>query len=136
MGFVQSTAYPNLYLSPSRSALLLIYVDDILIAGPTTQIQEEIKRLLNIRSHMSNLGPAKQFLGLLIVQTPESGTTTLSQERVINELLSRYGMSQANGVHTPLKSTKAMQPELQYDSATTTLVVGNWELSPKEQSQY
>jgi len=47
-GFVQSTADPNLYLSPSLCAILLLYVDDILIAGPTTQIKEEIKFLLNM----------------------------------------------------------------------------------------
>ena len=139
MGFTQSTADPNLYLSPSRSAIILLYVDDILITGPTTKIKEEIKLLLKQRYRMSDLGPAKQFLGLRIVQNPESGITTLSQERAINDLLLKYGMSEANGVHTPLESAKALQPVLQYDSsATSTLVAagGDLELSPEEQSQY
>jgi len=121
MGFVQSTADPNLYLSPSRSAIRLLYVDDILIAGPTTKIKEEIKFLLNMRYRMSDLGPAKQFLRLRIVQTPESGTTTLSQEHAIDDLLLKYGMSEANGVHTPLETIKAMQSERLYNSAGTPI---------------
>ena len=136
MGFVQSTADPNLYLSASRSAILLLYVDDILIAGPTTKIKDEIKLLLKMRYRMSDLGPAKQFLGLRIVQTPELGTTTLSQEHAINELLSKYGMSQANGVHTPLESTKVLQPKHQNNSAAATRVAIDSELSSEEQSQY
>ena len=136
MGFVQSTADPNLYLSPSRSAILLLYVDDILIAGPTTKIKEEIKFLLNMQYRMSDLGPAKQFLGLRIVQTPESGTTTLSQEYAIDDLLLKYGMSEANGVHTPLETIKAMQSELLYNSTGTPMAAINTELSSEEQSQY
>ena len=136
MGFVQSTADPNLYLSPSRSAILLLYVDDILIAGPTTKIKEEIKKLLNMPYRMTDLGPAKQFLGLQIVQAPEFGTTTLSQECAINQLLTKYGMSQANGVHTPLESVKTLQPELRANSTATEEVAFNSELSFEEQSQY
>ena len=136
MSFIQSTADPNLYLCTSRSAILLLYVDDILIAGPTTKIKEEIKLLLKRRYRMSDLGPAKQFLGLRIVQTPELGTTTLSQEHAINELLSRYGMSQANRAHTPLESIKAIQPQQQCSSTAATMEAIDSELSSAEQSQY
>jgi len=50
---------------------------------------------------MSNLGPAKQFLGLAINRLPD-GTITLGQQAYIDSVLHRYVMENANPVHTPL----------------------------------
>jgi len=63
MGFLQSTTDPNRYLSLSCSTILLLYVDYILVTGPSTKIKEKIKLLLEARYRMTDLARGKQFLG-------------------------------------------------------------------------
>jgi hypothetical protein len=65
IGFHQSAEDPNLYLQPG--VLLILYVDDLLIAYDGTDRKgQEIKRLLQAKYKMGDLGAARRFLGIEI----------------------------------------------------------------------
>ena len=54
MGFTQSLADSNLYTS--KDIILILYVDDILIASPSLVLVESTKRQLYDRYQMKDLG--------------------------------------------------------------------------------
>jgi len=65
--FIQSKADPNLYLR-SDGILMLLYVDDIsmLYTKDTTKAAIAVKARLSEKYNNTNLGPARQFLGIEI----------------------------------------------------------------------
>jgi len=65
--FTQSLADPNLYLH-SDGILMLLYVDDISMLYPedATKAAIEVKARLSEEYNITNLGPARQFLGIEI----------------------------------------------------------------------
>jgi hypothetical protein len=101
LGFHQSHADPNLYISDGVH--ILLYVDDILIltAPGASATADRLKSELAHRFKMTDLGTASQFLGLEI-SYPGDGTIALGQSSYIAGLLRRFGLSAANGVATPM----------------------------------
>ena len=81
--------------------LLLLYVDDMSIAyaGTAATIAKEIKRRLAEKYKVTNLGTAKQFLGIEI-STETSGKQahkeiSLGQKAYITSVLKRFSMENA-----------------------------------------
>ena len=57
LGFCQSLVEPNLYIADS--AILLLYVDDMLIFFKEISVANEIKRKLQTKYKMTDLGPVR-----------------------------------------------------------------------------
>ena len=100
LGFSQSLAEPNLYLT--SDVLILLYVDDLqLFFNPREKVQvQKVKRKLKEKYRMIDLGPTRRFLGMNIDRT-ESGYA-LYQASYIESLLRRFKMMDAYGVDTPI----------------------------------
>jgi hypothetical protein len=100
IGFVQSNMDPNLYLR--KGILLLLYVDDILIAhqGGDASPANEVKSLLMNKYKMSDLGPVRRFLGIEV--TRQDGRYEISQTEYIQTILERFEMEDAYEVSTPM----------------------------------
>ena len=64
IGFTNSSADPNLYIS--KNTILILFVDDILIISIDKKSEAETKQLLMTRWEMVDLGDAGQFLGIQI----------------------------------------------------------------------
>ena len=82
--------------------ILLLYVDDMLVAGSDMQEIINLKRELSKQFAMKDLGSAKQILGMRIKRDTKSRTLVLSQAEYINKVLSRFNMQNAKPVSTPL----------------------------------
>ncbi|KAL5764004.1 hypothetical protein ACOSQ2_016598 [Xanthoceras sorbifolium] len=82
--------------------ILLLYVDDMLVAGSNMQEIMNLKRELSKQFAMKDLGTAKQILGMRIKRDTKSGTLLLSQAEYIKKVLSRFNMQDAKPVSTPL----------------------------------
>jgi transposase InsO family protein len=81
-------------------AALAFYVDDILIAGPTNDLDsyvEELKAIFKIK----DLGRAKFILGIHVNQL-ENFDIELYQTRYIEDMLKRHSLSQLKGVALPM----------------------------------
>ena len=104
LGFVQSQADHSLFTMGSGNAFVavLLYVDDIILAGP------DLPRIHAVKSHLSSLfklkdlGDLKYFLGLEITRSSEG--IVISQRQYALQLLDDFGFLSAKPAHTPMNS--------------------------------
>ena len=80
--------------------ILLLYVDDMLIAGECKRKIDKLKGELSKEFEMKDLDAAKQILGIRI--TRNNGILRLSQEKNVKKVLSIFSMRDAKSVCTPL----------------------------------
>jgi hypothetical protein len=81
---------------------ILVWVDDILMAGKRMEEIAAVKRLLGEVFDVRDLGEATYFLGMEVNRDCESGTLKLTQKKLTGELLQRYGMEAARGRDVPM----------------------------------
>ncbi|CAJ2639359.1 unnamed protein product [Trifolium pratense] len=84
--------------------ILLLYVDDMLVAGSDMDEIRNLKLQLSKEFDMKDLGPAKKILGMQITRDKQRGVLQLSQAEYINRVLHRFNMGSAKPVSTPLAS--------------------------------
>ena len=94
-GFKENTVDQCIYLkfSGSKFIILVLYVDDILLASSDVGLLHETKRFLSSKFDMKDLGNASFFMGIQIYRDRSRGIFGLSQKSYIGKLLSRFGMS-------------------------------------------
>ena len=83
---------------------LLLYVNDMLIAGSSIEEINNLKKQLSKQFVMKDLGVAKQILGMRIIRDKSNVTLKLSQSKYVKKVLSRFNMNEAKLVSTPLAS--------------------------------
>jgi hypothetical protein len=97
--------------------ILLLYVDDMLVAGSNMQDINVLKKKLANSFAMKDLGAAKKILGMRITRDRKNRKLTLSQGEYTKKVLERFRMQNAKPVSTPLAShfklTKEMCPKTQ-----------------------
>ena len=72
-----------------RLTLVLIYVDDILIAGPSEEVIAAVKRHLGLKFTLTDLGPLRRYLNVRV--TYRLGhSLALDQEEYTEDILRRY----------------------------------------------
>ena len=91
-------SFDNFYI------ILLLYVDDILIAWSDIQKINNLKKQLSKQFAMKDLGAAKQILGMRIIRDKANGTLKLSQSEYVKKVLSGFNINEAKLVSTPLGS--------------------------------
>ena len=102
-GFCKAEKDPCCYFKNTDSyVFLLLYVDDILIAGSSMREIKNLKTRLFAAFEMKDLGPAKQILGMKISRDRSVGTSNLSQELYIEKVLSRFRVNDAKSKTTLL----------------------------------
>ena len=111
-GLVQSVADPCMYIKPNGDPSLpplvvLIYVDDIIIAGMKA-MRESFKIELQKRYKTKKLGRAHWCLGIEINFdiNPERVVIKMSQSKYINDMIEKYGMSTSSPMSTPRTKEK------------------------------
>ena len=97
--------------------ILLLYVDDVLVAGSNLQEINVLKRKLENSFAMKDLGAAKQILGMRITRDGKNHKLTLSQNEYIQKVLKIFNMKNEKPVSTPFSShfklSKEMCPKTQ-----------------------
>ena len=71
--------------SGNSYVMLTLFVDDILLTGPSEQVFQGVRRDLQQSSAMTDMGEATQILGIDIKKYLANGTITLSQKRYTRE---------------------------------------------------
>jgi len=108
-GFIPFSGDSNLYISSSLKVVLLLYVDDILIASGTPSTITSVKKQLISQYKMTNLGLSRQFLGIDIKQLP--GKIRIGQQHFVESVLRHFGMSYCNGIWTTLEARPSLEFE-------------------------
>jgi hypothetical protein len=97
--------------------ILLLYVDDMLVAGSNMKDINVLKKKLSNSFAMKDLGAANKILGMRITRDMKNRKLTLSQGEYIEKVLERFRMQNGKPVSTPLanhfKLTKEMCPKTQ-----------------------
>ena len=101
--FTQSKADPNLHLR-SDCILMLLYVDDIAILyqKDATEAGIEVKARLLGQFKITNLGPARQLLGIGIHREENGTGIGRGQKAFITTILKYFNMQNAHDVSTPM----------------------------------
>ena len=79
--------------------IILIWVDDIILASNLVEYLNKTKNLLKRHFKMKDLGPISNFLGIHVVQTPN--VVELDQSNYLLKLLIRFGMIESKPRYTP-----------------------------------
>jgi hypothetical protein len=101
-GYQQSTSNYSLFTLTSSQdfTALLVYVDDIILAGTSIDEITRIKHILDTKFKIKDLGSLKYFLGLEVAQSREG--ISISQRKYCLDLLKDYGLLGAKPASTPL----------------------------------
>lgn len=106
-GYTRTTSDHCVFIkkfSDGEFIILLLYVDDMLIAGRDIEKIKKLKKELSKSFKMKDLGPANQILGMKISRDRKNGKLRLSQEDYIEKVLHRFNMDKATPVSSPLAS--------------------------------
>ena len=82
--------------------ILMLYVDDMLIAAKNLHEIVRLKALLSKEFDMKDLGTTKKILGMEIHRDREKGRLWLTQRSYLEKIVDLFGMTNAKGVSTPL----------------------------------
>ncbi|KAE8656956.1 D-glycerate 3-kinase [Hibiscus syriacus] len=94
--------------------ILLLYVDDMLVAGPNKDHIKELKAQLAREFEMKELGSTNKILGMQIHRDRSNRKIWLSQKNYLKKILSRFSMQDCKPISTPLpinfKLSSSMSP--------------------------
>ncbi|KAL0369047.1 UNVERIFIED_CONTAM: Retrovirus-related Pol polyprotein from transposon RE1 [Sesamum calycinum] len=101
-GFTQSVHDHCLFIKTTTDGFLalLVYVDDILVMGPSESLIMEVKSYLDALFTIKDLGYVKYFLGLEVARSPDG--MSITQHKYVVDIISDTGMTTASSVLTPL----------------------------------
>ena len=88
--------------------LVALYVDDIIIATKSNKAYGKVKEYLTSVFKITDGGPLKTILGIRVSQNDD--TIAMDQTHYVNNLLDKYGMTNCNGVSTPIDGYDGIQP--------------------------
>ncbi|KAL9271103.1 Retrovirus-related Pol polyprotein from transposon TNT 1-94-like protein [Drosera capensis] len=121
-GYKKSDMDPCCYTRHFCSSyiILLLYVDDMLVAGSDMEEINRLKEQLFEEFEMKDFGASKQILGMSISSNRSEGSLILSQEKYIGKMLERFSMQDAKATCTPLGAhfnhTKKQSPKTNKDN--------------------
>jgi len=103
-GFVKNQVDQCTYLKMSGSnfTILVLYVDDILLASNSLDMLHESKRFLSSNFDMKDLGEASYVIGIEIHRDRHNGILGLSQRAYIERVLNRYNMQHCSPSVAPV----------------------------------
>ncbi|GAB2268162.1 hypothetical protein Dimus_038698 [Dionaea muscipula] len=103
-GFLENTLDECIYMKISGSAfiLLILYVDDILLASSNVLLLKDTKSLLSNQFDMKDMGEAHYVLGIEIIRDRQKCMLGLSQKGYIDRILQRFGMQGCKGGSSPM----------------------------------
>lgn len=108
LGLKQSNSDQCLYILNNSNAhdiiYLLLYVDDIIIAGSNMLKIGEIKYYLKEEFEMEDNGDLDYFLGLKINYDKTGGKLYINQTQYLEDVLKKFNMDNCNTISTPIES--------------------------------
>jgi hypothetical protein len=101
LGFVAFGEETCIFMNQDLKVIILLYIDDLLIAGPSLAI---VKRTINdLAKHfkLKEMGEVKRFLGYDILRDWDSRTVFVSQTSYTRAIIKKYGYDGMKPAKTP-----------------------------------
>ena len=104
-GFVENTVDRCIYMkvSGSKFIILVLYVDDILLAANDVGLLHDVKKFLSNNFEMKDMGEASYVIGIEIFRNRSQGMLGLSQKGYINKVLERFRMENCSAGIVPIQ---------------------------------
>ena len=104
-GFVENTVDTCIYMkvTGSQFVILVLYVDDILLAANDKGMLRDVKEFLSKNFEMKDMGEASYVIGIEIFRDKSQGVLGLSQKAYINKVLERYRMDKSTASPVPIQ---------------------------------
>ncbi|GKE37029.1 retrovirus-related pol polyprotein from transposon TNT 1-94, partial [Tanacetum coccineum] len=96
--------------------ILLLYVDDMLVADPNKNRINKLKAQLAWEFEMKDLGPANKILGLQIHRDRISRKIWLSQKSYVKKILQRFNMQDCKTISTPFPTNVKLSSKMSTSS--------------------
>ena len=112
MGFISSNSDPCLFVNPQSKLMVLVYVDDITIAGKNLKDIQWFKDTFRKAFKIKDLGEASKLLGMRIVRDRQKGTLKLDQAHYVKDVLAGFHMNKdtAHPTTSPMDSYENLRP--------------------------
>ncbi|XP_068211921.1 uncharacterized protein [Palaemon carinicauda] len=94
-----SPAYLVYFPETDNVVIILVWVDDLIVAASNKQLLYNVKQMLKDRFKMKDLGKLSHFLGIDFKQC--DGTIKMNQRRYVCKILEKFDMSNCKPRHTP-----------------------------------
>ena len=108
-GYQQCQADRTLFVKSKpggKMAILIVYVDDIILTGDDSEEILKLKRLLATEFEIKDLRTLRYFLGMEVARSKEG--IVISQRKYILDLLSETGLLGCKPADTPMDPTKRL----------------------------
>ena len=104
-GFVEMTVDRSIYMKVvgSKFIILVLYVDDILLAASDRGLLHDVKNYLSSNFEMKDMGEASYVIGIEIFRDRSQGILGLSQKAYINKVLERFKMESCTLSPVPIQ---------------------------------
>ena len=89
------------YGDENGSAILTLYVDDVVLLGANKHLLDKLRKQLMDHFEMANMGDVSRVLGVNVKRDREEGTITINQKDYTEDIFQRYGMRGCNPAYTP-----------------------------------
>ena len=91
-GFTKCVSDPCIYFYKVENDMIIVgvYVDDILIAGNSRVLINEVKRYIKEHFQIKDLGPVKTMLGINISHNIADGLLTMDQSKMIIKIVTEF----------------------------------------------
>lgn len=126
LGFVCSENDQCLYVrgEGNNKIIVVLYVDDILLASSSLKSLEAVKRSFSEEFEMTDVGELKQFLSITVERDTPNGIMRIHQRSYFESLLQRFEMIDCKPISTPLENRLTRGIEEQRTSKPYRELVG------------
>jgi hypothetical protein len=111
LGFIQSEADPCLLTLPSKKLIVLVYVDDMTIAGPNLDDVQWFKKEFGKIFKIKDLGETERILGVRVIRDRQKGILKIDQTHYVKDVLTKLCMNKdkTHPVFTPISSCEVLR---------------------------
>lgn len=96
----QSVVDKCLYFNEDKTVILVIYVDDGLVAAKDTNLLTKLIDYLKENLELKVMS-CEAYLGFQVIRDTETRTTRLHQTHYVDKILEKYGMTNCKPIDTP-----------------------------------
>jgi hypothetical protein len=124
-GFVPLLEDLCVYMREKDGSMLILHVDDCLIAATSNEVIEDIVKVLHDSFGVKDLGEPSRFLGCNLHRNREKKTITMSQIPYITDALTKSAMQFCSGNTLPLHpgwKAEKTDPETANDQRTEDFI--------------
>jgi hypothetical protein len=122
LGFNQSKADPCLYVHPETGMIILVYVDDLVLAAKERSTIDSFKTEFAKTFKIKDLGEIQKILGIRVIRDRKARTITLDQSQYLNGVLNDNSITTAKhkASTTPMNGYESLRPANDTDERTNT----------------